>query len=500
MATTALDSFVIELSIDPKQLTAGAAQALDALRKVQQEGMRGANEVEAKQKSVFDLMLGFRREAMTILGVFLGGKEIGDFIGYITKLDAATGRLAKTMDMTPSDVRGWQGALEQIGGTAEDANSALSGLSSEMFNFQLTGQSSMLPVLTRLGISLYDQNRQLKTSGELWLELADAVKGMDPGFAKAFLSKIPGANEGIINLALLGRSAMEGYIKSAKEARDLTKEQVDEASDYQKELALLKDTSDSLGQSLLMTFGAPLIGAMSRAAGFLRDLRTGKLAKNFSDTILSGHFPIESVDTDNPVVKDYLSKIPGADVGNNWDKYARRLSFLETDITNAQAYPGHSASGFFQFMPNTAAEAISAGIPDPRAGGFAQQESAWVAFVKKFNPSAGAALDKGDFETADRLLKGRWPSLPGGSQAQSESRYSAAQKFLNGPSPGARSIAGSSGVLQQGLGGNSSGVSIGQITVNVNAPHVTDAKGVANEIGPEMRRMIDATAFNNGLN
>jgi hypothetical protein len=128
--------------------------------------------------------------------VFLGGMGVQQFTSYITNLDAQTGRLAKTMNMSAQDVSIWQGAVKQAGGTAEDANSALAGLSGEMNRFMLTGQSSMLPVLSPARREPEDSNRDLKTSGQLWLDIADAIQGMDTAKATAFLADDPRRDAG----------------------------------------------------------------------------------------------------------------------------------------------------------------------------------------------------------------------------------------------------------------------------------------------------------------
>lgn len=262
-----IDSLVLELGLDASKFTAGQRDAIDSLRRMEERAKSSGTQVEAQSKKILDLLSSVRREAIGAITGILGGRGIGEFVGYITNLNAQTGRLAYTMDVSAGTLRAWQGAISQAGGSAQSANSALGGLSSEMSRFTLTGQSSMLPVLSRLGVGLYDQNHNLKTTTALWLDLADAVQGMDPGQASAFLGMIPGANADMINFALTGRKAMEGFIASAARARDLTGQDVEAAKEYQKQLSLLKDSADGLGQSIVTLFGpaaSRIMGAMGR--------------------------------------------------------------------------------------------------------------------------------------------------------------------------------------------------------------------------------------------
>jgi hypothetical protein len=172
------------------------------------------------------------------------------------------------MNMSTAEVGAWQGAIKQVGGSSESAVGALAGLSGEMNRFMLTGQSSMLPVLSRLGISLFDQNRNLKTAGQLWLDIAKAVEGMDPAKATAFLSMIPGANNDMVNLLLKGPRAVEAYLEAARKAGTASKESGDQAEVFQRSLGRLGDAATNAGRAVM----AYLYPSLTWLADKLREL------------------------------------------------------------------------------------------------------------------------------------------------------------------------------------------------------------------------------------
>lgn len=259
--STVIDSLVLELGLDSSKFKSGESEISRELSKLREEGRRTGDEVESRGKRTADVFLDMKRQALTALGLFLGGRGAKEFFDYVVNLDASTSRLAKTMNMTTAETSAWQGAIKQAGGSAEGANAALQGLSGEMTRFQMTGQSGMLPVLTRLGVGLYDQNKNLKTSGDLWLDLADAVKGMDPRQASQFLSMIPGANQDMINFALLGRKAMEEYLQSSREAGTTTEQSATAAREYQREMARLDASATSFGRTLT-TLVAPALSSV----------------------------------------------------------------------------------------------------------------------------------------------------------------------------------------------------------------------------------------------
>lgn len=253
--STVIDDLIVMLSLNTSQFTAGQRQALDSLRKFEQQALSSGNAAEAKGKKLLDFISKLKSEVIGGVASMFGAAGIKEFIVNLTNLDAATGRYAKTLGVTIGDLSAWQGAFRQTGGTAEGATAALQGLSGEISSFALTGQSSILGVLTQLNVGLVDQNGALKTASQLWLGLAGAVEGMDPRRATAFLSMIPGASQEMINFALLGRRAMEQYIDASRQAGGATRESVEEAQKLQSEWALLSRSAEDAGRRFLVLTG-----------------------------------------------------------------------------------------------------------------------------------------------------------------------------------------------------------------------------------------------------
>jgi hypothetical protein len=129
------------------------------------------------------------------------------------------------------------------------------------------------------------------------------------------------------------------------------------------------------------------------------------------------------------------SRYGGSRYGGRMSGYLRRLSFLETRLRNVPNAEGSGARGYFQFMPATAKGARDVhGIPSVNffSSSYRTAAKATERFIRAEFPAAYAAIQRGDYETADRIL-GRdqgWPSLPGGSQAQPDSIQRQAARFL----------------------------------------------------------------------
>jgi hypothetical protein len=113
--------------------------------------------------------------------------------------------------------------------------------------------------------------------------------------------------------------------------------------------------------------------------------------------------------------------------------YLKRLAYLETRIRNIPNAEGSPGRGYFQAFPAFSQEAIAAsGGIDPRDGDYNRSAKATWSWIQKHRPAAAEAIRRGDYETADRILRPTWPSLPGGSQAQPDHVQRESRRYLRG--------------------------------------------------------------------
>lgn len=274
---TVIESLVIELGLDPKKFTQGQKDALENFKRGQDQAISFGKNIEREGQRVGDVFAKLKGEALGLVTVFLGGKGIKDFVGYVTSLDAATGRAAYTLRESAQELSAWEGASAQVGGQVGGITSAMQGLSGAMNQFMLTGQGPFLAVMTHLGVSLFDGNNKLKTASQMFLEIAEAVHKLnesDPARAAATLSMIPGANQDSINLMIKGRGALEGLLKDARAAGGTTFESAQAAAEYQKQLSLLERSATSLGRALLTTLAPALVAVADSLTKLLNSWRT----------------------------------------------------------------------------------------------------------------------------------------------------------------------------------------------------------------------------------
>lgn len=250
-----IDSLVLELGLDPSKFTKGQQDALNQLRRFREDSAKVGGEIERQGTNIIGLFTRFRSEVLGAVGLYFGVGMIKSVFDGINRMDLAVSNLGQTVGVSSREMTVWQAAMKSSGGSAEGASSAIAGLSSEMMRFKLTGQTGMLGVLGRLNVSLADQNGNLKTSTQLWIDLADAVQGMDPREAAGFLQMIPGANRDMINFALLGGKAMRQFLADASKVVGPIEQSAELARNYVQAMSELETSATTLGRTLTVAFG-----------------------------------------------------------------------------------------------------------------------------------------------------------------------------------------------------------------------------------------------------
>jgi len=526
--TTTIDSIVLEFGLDHRQFSRDQREVLDDLRRFEQEAEKVGSRAEAQGKKVVDVMSSFRREAISALGLFLGGRGVKEFLGYMTQLDASTGKAALTMNMSARELSAWQGAMEQSGGRAESMRATLGGLTQDMNRFMLTGQGTLASVLRPLGVSLFDDNKQLKDSATLLLDIASALErsGLDPARKAAFLSMIPGMNEDSINLLMRGRREMEEMLNTSRRMGTTTAESARQAQEYQKAAANLERSMASLGRTML-TLVAP---ALSTVADSLSKLFAGwnvsadsdegkaRSTRNRADLVRRFGSPGDVLrrladagnadsETDKAIsgwlrrkADEWYGK-PGADLAGA--EAAERAAAAKVAPS---ASPRAAARSSGEVVDYIRSAAIKRGIDPDVAVKVAQSEGL-------YNYIGDAGSSFGPFQLHYGGVNPRMPkkglgdafTAATGLDARDESTWQKQVDFAldTAAKPGGRGWAdwyGWKGGQFAGLprGGSSSTTSVSVGTVNVYTK-ATNAKEIADDIKPQLERGSFTSQYNTSL-
>lgn len=256
---TVIDSLVIELNLDPSQMSQSARAGIAQLRNFEDEASRVGKQVESEGKRITNFFDGLKKEALGLTAAIFGGNALKEFVTEMTNMDAATSRFSKTLGISSNELAVWDNMIQQVGGSTASIRGTLGAINMDMERFMRGHPSSMIGPLTPFHISLYDAKHQLKTATQMMFELSSASEKMDKRMAAGFLSDIPGMNQDSANLLLEGRARLEDRRRKAEVAVRGANESGPVAEQYQEQMALLSGSITSLSRTILIHLAPPLI-------------------------------------------------------------------------------------------------------------------------------------------------------------------------------------------------------------------------------------------------
>lgn len=244
---TVLDSFTIELGLDPRKFTEGEREAMSSFKKTQEASLVFGRDLETRLTKISDLFGIVKAGALGVVGAFVG-HEVAGFIGNIAQMTAQTGRLASSLGMATNELFKWDQVFRQAGSAPGAAGQTFQNIFDTINRYKATtGQypPDLMNLLTRSNISINDF---LYHPTDAFLRLSDYVnspeiKAYGPGFGRQVMSAVPGASNDFFNVMQQGRKKLEEDLAKALPIRQ---EDVDAAKAYQDATAKLEVSFERL--------------------------------------------------------------------------------------------------------------------------------------------------------------------------------------------------------------------------------------------------------------
>ena len=222
-----LDVFQIIFESDTSKLDEGLKKARKNSKETTEELSKTdkiAKKVGESFKDLLEEFGGMIVAGMTLAQVMHEVKDAANFIDPLSKTMNAFG-------LDTHEVAAWGEAVKISGGSAEGFTSTVKSLTMEMNSLQLTGSSSLIAPLARMGISMFDTSGKIKNVMDLLPQLADKFKAM--GNVKSMrMGKMLGLDEGTIMLLQKGRKAVTEQVEQMKSLDGITKESAATAAEY----------------------------------------------------------------------------------------------------------------------------------------------------------------------------------------------------------------------------------------------------------------------------
>lgn len=273
---TVIDALVVKLGLDTTDFKKGEKDLEQGLDKAKKSTEKVGDDISANGKKAAEFFGQLQKAALKFFAVLTVGRGLSDFTRVIIGSGAQLDRMAIRLGTSADSLSRWQGAVRQSGGTAEGLAGTIQGLSNEMTQIKQTGESSLIPFLGQLGVSLVNANGQAKSTVELLSSIGDALESKKWSNADKFNMLVGnGIDEGTANLLLKGAQERNKLLSEQKGYSDADARAAREASERWEGVKLqIERTSQEIVIKML-----PLIQRLTEAMLKFTDIAVPGLLK-----------------------------------------------------------------------------------------------------------------------------------------------------------------------------------------------------------------------------
>ena len=247
---TIIDSLLVKLGLDSSEFAAGKNKVDKGLKDTGNEAEKAGAKLKKTGKDGAEGFNEVAKSATKFLAIIGGTVAIKRFVSDMIESNAALDRFSQNLNRSVSDISAWSNAAELAGGSAEGLQGTMDMLSKSQTELQLTGQSSLIPYFSALGVSLADAQGKARPVNDLLLDLSDRFSRMDRTTANN-MGRMMGIDQGTMNLLLKGRGEVELLIKRQKEYGAVSKQQAEEASRLKRAMVETRQSFETFGRELL---------------------------------------------------------------------------------------------------------------------------------------------------------------------------------------------------------------------------------------------------------
>jgi len=341
---TIIDSLLVTLGLDPSGFNAGKAKVDKGLKDTGNEADKTGDKLKNAGKKGAEGYENVAKSAAKFLALIGGTMAVKRFIEQTVESSAALDRLAQNLKENVDTVSAWSNAAEVAGGSASGMQGSLDMLSKAQTELQLTGQSSLIPYFSALGISIADVNGKAKPASDLLLDLSDRFSRMDRTTANN-MGRMMGLDQGTMNLLLKGRGEVETMIRRQKEYGAVTKQQAEESSRLREMMVQSRQSFEAFGREILSAAMPALEGIFKLFEGLGDWMRENKeFVQTFLTIMAAGLVGIAAAVTPINLTIAAVTAL-GAAIALLWQDYQTWKRGGDSFIDWSKWEPGFKAAG-----------------------------------------------------------------------------------------------------------------------------------------------------------
>lgn len=213
---TIIDSLILKLGIDNSGTKKGANEAGYQYARVRENAKKTADDADKNGARGARFFTQMGVEAAKLLLLFKGASGLEAGIKNLVSSSASLGLNAANLDVPTDELARWQNMAVRMGGTADGLTTTFAKLSQAQTEFAVTGQSSTLPWLRTMGISLEDGQGKMRGYSDILRDMHGWFMQMESaGHSRREMFNMGamfGIDTGTLNLLLLGNEAFEHEI------------------------------------------------------------------------------------------------------------------------------------------------------------------------------------------------------------------------------------------------------------------------------------------------
>lgn len=253
MAENIVESIIVKLGLDGSQYNREADKAV------------GKNKKLTESVSETDKVVGNVTKTLARwFSVAAAATGLVKLVDQVQKLNDELYFLERNLGMSSQTIKNWQGAASAMGGSAQGMTESIKTLNMGMNDFVVMGDTTLLPFMNALGVSMVDTQGHLRKTDDVMLDLADSFSKMDREQAFSIASKM-GIDEGTFNTLVQGRQEMEKMIAYQNTMYKSNEAELQASRDLAKNRALIGSQWESL-KTMLGNAVIPLFVKLSEVA------------------------------------------------------------------------------------------------------------------------------------------------------------------------------------------------------------------------------------------
>lgn len=153
---TVVDALIMTLGLDTKDYKKGQKEAEEGLSKLRKQSNAVAKEMAEGGKKAAQFFSSVKVELMGLLAVFGAATGLKKFIASNVQGQAELGRLSANLGVSADRLEAWGLVAKEMGGTAQDAFTALQAVAGGLTEASIKGHSALTDMARANGVALTD--------------------------------------------------------------------------------------------------------------------------------------------------------------------------------------------------------------------------------------------------------------------------------------------------------------------------------------------------------